>query len=512
MLVTADLSRRDFLRTSALSIGGLTVLGLTGCGMTEQPDSGGGDAASLTAAFNRPIISLDPHGPTDVDEGTLLACRHIFDTLVRRDGERFAPNVARRWSQPDDSTWLFELRDDVVFHDGSPLTAKDVKASLERVAASDTPQAELWATLKDVTTDDTHSLRITTDQPLGTMLANLTLLFVAPAGKLKEKGFFDKPIGSGPFRVDSYTASDHLDLSAAEKYWGSGTKLQKLKLPFIPENSTRLTSLKSGEVDVTWTIPPDQMEGLQGSSDLEITSVPSYLYYFNWFNCGRKPFTDKRVRQAMWHAVDVRKIVDSLFKDTAEVMKAPIPSTVFGYAEQQPYAYDPGKARQLLADAGHEKGFSTSLMWPRNMSPEIRSLAESFNTYWKEIGVNVKLEELEQAAWLKRLLDLDWDMDLQTNGVTTGDADYTLGRLYTTNADRLGYSNKELDRILRSARSSTDQKVREGLYGRACALLWDDAPGIYPVQLNSTYGLRRSVRGFEPAPDNQPLFTRVTKG
>ncbi|MQA01955.1 MAG: ABC transporter substrate-binding protein [Streptosporangiales bacterium] len=505
-------SRRDFLRTTAFSVGGLTVLGLTGCGMTEESDVSGAGASTLTAAFIRPIISLDPHGPSDVDEGTLLACRHIFDTLVRRDGKKLVPNVASKWSQPNPTTWVFELRDDVMFHDGNKLTAEDVKASLERVAGSDTPQAELWATLKDVTTEGPHKLRITTERPLGTMLASLTLLFVAPADKLGEKGFFDKPIGSGPFRVDSYTASDHLNLSAAKKYWGTGSKLKKLKLPFIPENSTRLTSLKSGEVDLTWTIPPDQMESMKGSVDLDISSVPSFVYYFNWFNCGRKPFTDKRVRQAMWHALDVRKIVNSLFKDTADVIKAPIPSTVFGYAEQQPYEYDPAKAKQLLADAGYPNGFSTSLMWPRNMSPEIKSLAESFTTYWKKIGVKVKLEELEQAAWLKRLLDLDWDMDLQTNGVTTGDADYTLGRLYTTDANRLGYSNKELDDILHSARSATDQQERKALYRKACKILWEDAPGIYPVQLNSTYGMRTGIKGFEPSPDNQPVLTRVSKG
>lgn len=519
-----EIDRRKFLRSALLSVGGITVLGAAACGPnsgsaaprgSKGASSGAASGSSaqgvLAAAYERPILSLDPHSSDDVDEGTLLASRAIYDSLVVRQGDQIAPSLASSWSQPDPLTWVFKLRNGVTFHDGTPFTASDVKASLERLASSHTPQAPLWASLDSVTAVDPHTVQIKTKTPSGTILSNLTLLFIPPAAKLSEAGFFDNPIGTGPFQVVSFTSSDHLNLAAAKGYWGGAPKLAKLNFPYIPESATRLTSLETGQVDVTWEIPPDQLTTLKSQSGLQVQTVPSYTYYFNWFNCSRAPFTDPRVRQAMWHAIDMNTIVSSLFGKTADVMNAPIPPTVFGYAAQSPYDYNPTKAKQLLAAAGHPNGFSSTMMWANGMTSEIASLAQAFQSYWQKIGVTVQLQQLEQASWLKKLLALDWDMDLQTNGVTTGDADYVLGRLYTTKAHRLGYSNPALDSVLAQAQSSTDQATRKSLYAKACKIIWDDAPGIYPAQLNATYGVRNSVKGFVPSPSDQPVFGTVSK-
>lgn len=502
------LSRRELLRASVL--GGGAAFALNACGMNKGGSTGAeGQVKTLVAAFDREIISLDPHGASDVDEGTLFACRHIFDSLVIRSGSDYVPSLASKWTQRDDKTWEFTLRDDVTFYDGTPLTSKDVKASLERIAKSATPQAALWSTLDTVDAGD-GTVTIRTKEPLGTMLPNLSLLFVVPADKLGDKSFFDDPVGSGPFKVGSFTPSDHVNMVANKDYRGKKPSLKRLKAPYIPEIQTRITSLKSGDVDVTWSVPPDQIESLRQADGIALELTDSYVYYFNWFNCSRKPFTDARVRRAMWHALDVKTVVSRLFGDTAKVATAPIPSTVFGHAPQTPYTYDPDKAKALLAEAGYPNGFSASVMWSTGIAPQIKSVAQAFRTYWSKVGVQVKLEELEQATWLKRLTALDWDMDLQNNSCTTGDADFTLGRLYTTEANRLGYSNKTLDSVLGQARAETDQGKRKALYAKACKIIWDDAAGIFPMDLAATYARRTSVKNFEPAPNNQPMFTKVT--
>ena len=110
---------------------------------------------------------------------------------------------------------------------------------------------------------------------------------------------------------------------------------------------------------------------------------------------------------------------------------------------------------------------------------------------------------------MDRLLALDWDMELQNAGNATGDADYTLGRLYSTEANRMGYSNPELDEILTGARSTTDQDQRAELYAQACKIIWDDAVGIFPLDPLATYGVREGIEGLEPAPNNQPDFVPV---
>ncbi|RBM21697.1 ABC transporter substrate-binding protein [Prauserella sp. PE36] len=497
-------NRRGFLKISGIGLAGAY---LAACSV------GGGDsgaaANALKAAFAQPVNDLDPHGPSSVDESTLLAGRLIYDTLIRRDGDKLVPGVATSWEQTDENTWVFQLRDDVTFHDGSKLTAGDVKASLERVKDAGTAQSALWTSVSAVEAETDTTLRITTSEPLGTMPVNLTLMFILPAAKMNEPGFFRKPIGSGPFRVDGFTPSDELRLSAVE-HWGGKPKLDRVTLPYIPETSSQITALRTGELSALWPVPPDQLRELEGLDEIRLETIPSYAYYFNWFNCGREPFTDPRVRRAMWRAVDVAGIVKNLFGDGAELMTAPIPSTVFGHAPQEPYRHDPDAAKRELADAGLADGFRTSLMWFSDTGPLADALAQAMISDWAKIGVTVEPQNVEKAEWLRRLNAKEFDMDLQINTVTTGDADFTLGRLYDSDADRMGYRNPELDTILRQAHRDSDRGRREELYSRACKIVWDDAVGMFPAALISTYGLRSTVEGFEPAASNQPDLRGVT--
>ncbi len=191
-------------------------------------------------------------------------------------------------------------------------------------------------------------------------------------------------------------------------------------------------------------------------------------------------------------------------------MDAPIPPAVFGHAPQQPYAYDPDLAKKELAEAGHADGIKTSLMWFKDTGPLATELAQSIISAWAKVGVIVEPQQIEKAAWIKRLTALDWDIELQVNTVTTGDADYTLGRLYTSEANRMGYKNKELDGILTEARTTSDQERRKSLYGRACEIIWRDAVGVFPAALAATYGLRSTVQQFVPVANSQPEFRAVT--
>lgn len=509
-LVPRVVSRKNFLKLSGAGLAGAFLLGTVGCGGEEQ---GGNQQLVLRAAYNRAIDNLDPHGSRSAEQGTILAANQIYDTVLVRQEEETAPNLATEWNQPDPKTWVFTLREDVTFHDGSQMTANDVKASLERLANSGGPLSPLWEQLDTVEATDDQTLTITTTQPLGTMLANLTQLYVLPASNLaeaEETDFFRNPLGSGPFKVESFRPSQELVTSAFTDYWDGAPEIDRLELPYIPEDSARLTAVNTGEVDVTWTIPPDQISQLESNSSVELVRAPSFYYWFNWFNCGREPFTNPDVRRAMWHALDVETIINELYGDTVELARAPIPSSVFGYAPQEPYEYDPERARQMLADAGHPDGFSTSVMWSSGSAPIIRQFAETLISYWAEVGVEVEPQELEQAQWLDKLLALDWDMDLQTNDVSTGDADITLGRLYTCEANRMGYCNRELDEILIAARTTTDQEERAELYAQACEIIWNDAVGVFPADRILTYATRSNVQDFQPSPIETPKFETVS--
>ncbi|MGH3342798.1 MAG: ABC transporter substrate-binding protein [Carbonactinosporaceae bacterium] len=505
------LGRRDFLRLGGYGAAGALLVGSSGCGVLSSGGGGGtSGATTLTAGYPRAFDDLDPHGPSAAAEQTLLAGEQVFDTLVARVGRRIVPRLALRWENPEPNTWRFTLRKGVVFHDGSPLTASDVAASIERQAkAGDSPLADLWELLDRAEAQDDQTVVLLSREPIGTVLASMTLLRVLPADKMDQPNFFRKPVGSGPYKVAQFEPGNQLVLEKNGDYWGGRPASPRVVLRTIAEEATRITSVETGEVHLTWPVPADHLEPLDANPDIAIREAASYQYWFNWFNCGREPFTNPYVRRAMWHAIDAHAIAKNIFPGAAEVARAPIPSTVFGYAEQQPYAFDPDKARSLLAKAGLPDGFSTSVMWNPTQAPGIRQVAETMISYWREIGVKVQAQELEEAQWLERLIALDWDMDLQTNVTATGDADYSLARLYLSSANRLGYKNPELDRVLLAARQSRDHGERERLYAEACRIIWQDAPGIFPMEMRLNFAVRTNVKGFVPSNDESPSLEQV---
>jgi peptide/nickel transport system substrate-binding protein len=296
------------------------------------------------------------------------------------------------------------------------------------------------------------------------------------------------------------------------EYWGGPPAAKTLVFKYIPEVAARVTAIETGELDLTYRIPPDQVPALERNADLKLEAVPSYDYYFLWFNSSREPFTDKRVRQAMIHAVDIDKMVNDLLKGAGQRATAPIPPTVFGHAPQTPYAYDPAKAKQLLAEAGKPDGFETSFIWYSGAGVQDREIGQALVSYWAAVGVKVKVDEQERAQWLDNLIKLNWDMDLQTNTVTTGDAHFTLGRLYHSRANRNGYKNAELDKILDDAVQSVDQNKRKELYAQANKIIWDDAAGMFPFDLLANFAYRKSVTGFVATPSSVYNFYDVAPG
>lgn len=477
----------------------------------SAPDAGPPEGGTLRVGLPVTVVTLDPHGRASADRPTLTIVQHFMDTLVLRDGDRFLPRLATAWESPDPLTWVFQLREDVEFHDGTPFRASDVVASLERLTAGGGPGANLWSTLESIKATGELEVTIKTTAPVGPMLTNLTLLFIGPGDQMNEAGFWNSPVGTGAFTVNAFVPDGFIRLDAFDGYWDGRPSLDRIELRQIPESSSRLTALVTGEIDITYDIPPDQLGTLGRADEITVETVPSFTYYFIWFNNSLGPFTDVRVRQAMWHALDLEAIVGDLFQGVGQVASSPIPQPVFGSGDElQQYEYNPDLARQLLAEAGFSDGFKTSIQWNSECCPNVRALTQTMVSYWRDIGVEVELLEKERAVWLADLLALNFEMNVQTNNVLTGDADFTLGRLYTTQANRLGYSNLEVDQLLGDARSDSDQSVRADLYAKAARLIWEDAAGIFPMDLLASFAWRDSVQGFAPVANDLPRFHAVS--
>ena len=233
--------------------------------------------AVLRVANPFPLGMLDPHGSHALNIGTVTVARHLFDTLVKwQDGE-LVPNLATGWTNPDETTWTFSLRQDVTFHDGTPVTAHDVRASIERIVALAGPAAPLYQPITTIEVPSDHEIVLTTSAPLGTMLVNLARVFVAPAASMNDEGFFQRPVGSGPFEFQSLALDDRAVLRANRDYWGGAPHYDELVFVEIPEVSTRLTALATGEIDVTWLIPADQLESVRATPGVQVRAHASAM-------------------------------------------------------------------------------------------------------------------------------------------------------------------------------------------------------------------------------------------
>jgi peptide/nickel transport system substrate-binding protein len=475
--------------------------------------SAGASAQVVKVSPPRTIIDIDPHGPNALLRESVLVQRQIFENLVRFENNKPVPGLAESWKQLDDKTWEFKLRPGVKFHDGSPLDSADVKASAERLSKATGGMASLWKVLESVETPDAQTVIIKLKTPVGPFLRNVSFLAIVPsevvAAKGKDYGAGVVFPGTGPFKVGAFKPGDTLTVDRNDAYWGPKPKIAGVQFVNIPEQTARVTALLNGEVDVAWSFPDDELKTLRGDKNLKVDVVPSAIYSFAWFNSSRKPFTDKRVRQAMWHAIDLEKVIRDLIPETAMLARSPIPESVFGWVALKPYAYDPAKAKALLTEAGFPNGFRTQILFGQNFMPGIADIAQTFVSYWDAIGVKVTPMEQERAIFTKNFRELNWDIVLTSNPALTQDADYTLGRLYLSENKEMGYANLALDAVLLEAKQASDQNKRAELYAKAAQMIFDDAVGIFWADLKIVYVTRANISGLAFSPIEAPMFANV---
>jgi peptide/nickel transport system substrate-binding protein len=476
----------------------------------------GASAQSVKVSAPRTIIDIDPHGPNALLRESVLVHRQVFEPLVRFENNDPVPALAESWQQVDDKTWRFKLRSGVTFHDGTTFDAADVKASAERLSRARGGLASQWKVLDRVETPDPLTAVIHLKSPVGPFLRIASFLSIAPSEAVAAKGpeTYGAGVvfpGTGPFKIGDFKPGDSLSLAAHAGYWGEKPKIQGVQFVNIPEQTARVTAILNGEVDIAWSFSDDELQTLRADRSVKVDLVPSATYAYSWFNAGRKPFTDARVRRAMWHALDIEKIIRDLKPESATLARNVIPATVFGHTPLQPYAYDPAKAKALLAEAGYPNGFSSHLLFGQNFMPGIADIAQTFISYWDAIGVKVRPLEQERAIFTQNFRELNWDMVLASNPALTQDADYTVGRLYLSENKEMNYANPELDKILLQAKAESDQAKRKELYAKATQIIWDDAVGIFFADLKIAYVTRTNISGLTHSPIEAPYFVGVAK-
>lgn len=507
------------LRAKMRSIAAVAVAGallLTGC-------SGGSDGGGSTEPLpddEQTLTFIPAYGwaASDISQAPLeiginMAISQTLETLVKLDDENQPqPELAESWEWVDDTTLVFHLREGVTYSDGTPFTAADVKGSIERYIAWEAALKTVLSPIQSVEATDDLTVTIKTAGPSGTLIGVLSMVYVGKAEFSHpdttiqaDNDYWAKPIGTGPFVIDDYVANDHFTFVRNEDYWGEKAKLQKLTMKQITDVNGKITALSNGQAQIVGDVPYDQVAQVEAMNDVKFVQESSLNYYFLWFDNKNEFLKDQRVREAMWAALDMKTIQESLYGDTAKVMTSFCPEAAFGCVEPTDgmVEYDPEHAKELLAEAGYPDGFTVDAIYSTANGAGFANMMQAFISAWKEIGVTVEPRALDAASWLKEFGTVNeadgthaWNMDVQPNQTITGDADYTIYRLYNCTAARLGYCNEELDAATTKAQQLTDPEERLTLYQEAIDIMRADTPAIPLFEINVNAAMSSNVEGL----------------
>src|SRR3954470_5768233 len=503
--------------TSALVLAVVPAL-VAGCGGGgDSVDVGGsGDSGSsssgsggvLAAAIGGEPDQLDPHKTSAYYSFEVL--ENVYDTLVEPDANlKMQPSLASSWTtSKDQKTWTFKLRNGVTFSDGSPPDSPDVVYSFQRIIKQKLNSAYKFTTVKTITAPDKGTVVMKLSVPTPNLLANVggfKGVAIVEKSNVDSGAIKTKPIGSGPFKVASYTSGDSIKLVRNDKYWGAKPKLDGVNFTFVKDPTVALQNLQSDEVQWTDNLPPQQVKSLKGNSDLTVETAPSTDYWYIALNEARKPFDNVEVRRAIATAIDRDAITKAAKFGNATVNQTAIPKGSAFYYDYAPYSHDTAKAKQML-DAAGVKNLTMDLMVTSEY-PETVSAAQVIAAELKDVGITVKIRTLDFAQWLDEEGKGSFDsFMLGWLGNIDPDEFYYAQHHTGGTFNFQKYSNPQVDKLLDQARTETNQEARKQQYDQAAKMIVDDASYIYLYNPDVVQGWSKKLSGYEVRSDRAIRF------
>ncbi|MDJ0683110.1 MAG: ABC transporter substrate-binding protein [Alphaproteobacteria bacterium] len=450
-------------------------------------------------------LTLDPQSQ---NEGPTTAMnQNIYESLVKRDWNLvLEPGLAESWTPLDDGNWEFKLRQGVKFHDGADFTAEDVVFTFNRANAASSDFKEYLKTITEVKAVDDYTVHIITDNPNPILPNELTSIFIVDKGwaernrvvepqdyAAKQETFAVRNAnGTGPFIVEQRLPDELTVLVKNPDWWGLEDQphnIDKIEYRPIKNAATRVAALLSGEVDFVLDPPLQDLKRIEAADGLGVKTVNQIRTIFFGMDQGidelrssnikgKNPFADKRVRQAMYQALDVeaiRRVVMEGQSFPAGIITSP---GVLGFTEEldERLPFDVEGAKQLMADAGYADGFSVQLDCPNNRYNNDENICQAAVAMLAKIGIDVKLEAIPKSEHFPKLQNRVTDFYMLGWGVPTLDSAYVFDFLYDSEGswNVTGFSNARLDELAETMASETDLDKRAAMIAEAWAIAKDD--------------------------------------
>ncbi|WP_203077434.1 ABC transporter substrate-binding protein [Falsiroseomonas ponticola] len=460
-------------------------------------------AALLACALTTPALAQNLTVGMQTEPGTLdpqfnllgsntSALRNVYDTLLSRDQNlQVRPSLAESWRAVDGTTWEFKLRPGVRFHDGSPLTADDVKFTIERitrVANNPNSYATYIQGIREVQVVDPLTVRFLTDGPVPLLPTNISNVFIISGAKgvrtTAEFNTGQAAVGTGPYRLSAWQPGQPFVLDRNAEYFAGPAHWQRVTFRPITNDGARVAALLSGDVDFINGVPLQDVARLTQGRTRVFGGASAYVYMLfpeigkdplpgvrdaQGNAMPRNPWLDPRVREAMSLAINRDAIVERLMEGRARVANQAVPAGFFGHSDRIPPArFDADRARALLREAGYANGFQTGLACPNDRFVNDSKICEAVAQQLQRVGIRVDLSAQPRATFFPQRARREWPLHAAGWGSLTGESSYFLtSQIHTPNRDLglgainySGISDSEADALIQRGRQILDDGER----------------------------------------------------
>jgi ABC-type transport system substrate-binding protein len=426
------------------------------------------------------------------------------------------PGLAESWATPDPKTLVLRLRRNVKFHDGTPFNAEAVKFNILRA------QDKQWssvtaevASIGEIETPDAYTVRLKLKSPDASLLmtfADRAGMMVSPAAaqKLGEQ-FARNPVGAGEFKFVRWATGNEVRYERFPEYWEPGRPyLDGMVFRIMPDGDTRVSALRSGQVDFIMEIPPQDFAALKGERGLRTNEGVSLAYFRIYLNMAKPPLDRKPVREAINHAIDRSNLVRTVLFGLGEVAISPFPSLHWAHNPTlKPYPYDPARARAKLAEAGLPNGFSMDMVL--EAAPQHVRRAEIIQAQLGAVGIKVDIKPVDLPKMVQTYVRAKEAMAMNARWTGRPDPDQTVRNMFHSvgffNAG--AYKVARLEELMDQARGVYRTEDRRKLYHQIGEVIQQEAidvPLFFPASLEAMAG---AVQGYQPNLLGKPSFRGV---
>jgi ABC-type transport system substrate-binding protein len=517
------LNRRSFLK-AAMGAGG--VLLLAACAPTnapsptKAPDTAAPAPVATQSGFGAPTAaplptssapakvgtetlriaigvdpdSMDPVGQTTTTIQNIVD--YICEPLVQlgEDG-KIRPCLAEKWDMsPDGKTYTFKLREGVKFHDGAAFNSEAVKLSWDRVLSKDmkVPLRAPMDMVESVTPVDANTVKFTLKNVFPPFISALTATaynIVSPnMAKSNPTSYNDQPVGTGPYAYKSRVKGSELVLARNESYWGRKPYYATAQFKIVPEAATRESLLLANQAEIIISPPMSDIPKLQSNSQVKVLLAPSNRTIFMALDVSRNtPVKEKKFRQALNYAVDKEGIIKTILYGAGDVMDAPLSNMLYGYTKVGAYAYDPAKAKQMIAEGGWA-GTKLKMLYSTGRYVGDSAFAQAIIGNLKDVGIECEGATMDWPTYQATAITTPEkaSSDMHVLGWAPGFLDAYQAMVQFQKAAwppnglaSSHYTNPEVEDLLEKAAKNTNEQERAQQYAAANKIIMDDAPWIF---------------------------------